>query len=154
MKLFWTVADVVAEHPCLDKATICGHFAGRSSLTMEDILALPTLNDEYKVWMACRRGALSDSMYAAWQAAVLTRVITTYALPHPSTHAWAVQWLDGTDRTAASAAEAAGAAGAACAAGAAWATGAAGAAWATEYTQQVSTLTELLRAAPSGCDNV
>ena len=179
MKPFWTVADIVAERPCLDNATICGYFAGRSSLTMEDILALPALRDEYKVWMACRRGALPDSVYAAWQAAVLTRVITTYALPHPSTHTWAVQWLDGTDRTvdsatraawaawaaratwaarAAEAAEVARVARAARAAGAAEVAEAAEAARAAECTQQVSILTELLRAAPHccvvGCDRL
>lgn len=168
----WTIADVLAESPCLDEQTIAGHFAGRESLTLLDILTLPNLSDEHKVWMACRKSALEPATLLKWRDTVLTRIITAYALPEPSTKAWAESWLANRDRMAAGAAgaawaawaagaawaaraaraaRAAGAAWAAEAAWAAWAARAAGAvwaawaAWAAEYHTQVSELLAILR---------
>ena len=172
LKTKWTVADVLAESPCLSVDTIRSYFGGQHSLTIQQILDLPTLPADYKVWMACRQSALPIELYTAWRIAVLTRIITAYALPEPSTHQWAVRWLNGIDRTArvaawtAWAAWAAGAAGAARAARATlatettWAREAAWAAWAAwtaqaartgaaeardaEYHQQVRDLRQLL----------
>ena len=130
----WTVADVLAESPCLSPDEIRGYFGDHESLTLQQILALPTLRDEYKVWMACRRGAVPTDVYAAWQQAVLTRIITTYALPEPSTHEWAIRWLNGTNKTEDTTARATEAA------------RAAGAARAAEYHTQVLELQQLLNA--------
>ena len=130
----WTVADVLAESPCLSPDAIRGYFGGHESLTLQQILALPTLRDEHKVWIACRREAVPVKVYAAWQQMVLTRIITMYALPEPSTHEWAVRWLNGTNKTEDIAARAA---------EAAWA---AEAARAEEYHTQVLELQQLLNA--------
>jgi hypothetical protein len=171
MKLSWTVADVMRLNPCLKEAVVRSHFGLNDTLTIGQILNLPTLSDEHKVWMACRTDALTPEVVLLWREVVLTRVITKFALPESSTHEWATNWLSGQDRSAARAAWAAGAAGAARAAeaawaaeaaeaaraaGAAWAAGAAGAAWAAwvagaardagaaEYTQQIVELKALI----------
>ena len=136
LKTKWTVADVLAESPCLSPDEIRCYFGDNETLTIQQILALPALRNGYKVWMACRVNAVPSDVYARWQAVILTRAITAFALPEPSTHDWAICWLDGTDRTCKTAARAARVAGATWAAGAAWwaaeaagAAGAAGAAW-------------------------
>ena len=147
LKTKWTVADVLAESPCLSPDEIRRYFGDNETLTIQQILALPALRNDYKVWMACRVNAVPSDVYARWQAVILTRAITAFALPEPSTHDWAIRWLDGTDRTSKTAAEAAGTAWAARAAGAEGAAGAAGAARAAEAEeqhQQVRDLQQLL----------
>ena len=136
MKTLWTVNDVLAESPCLSESVIREHFGAQDTLTLRDILALPNLSDEHKVWFACRSRALRVSDYDAWKNIVLTRVITTHALTCGilCVETWAQTWIKGQNRgaarasRAARAAEAARAAWAAEAAWAAWAAGAAGAA--------------------------
>ena len=148
VKTKWTVADVLAESPCLPPDEIRRYFGDNETLTIQQILALPTLRNAYKVWMACSVNAVPSNVYARWQTVILTRAITAFALPEPSTHDWAIRWLDGTDRTSKTAAEAAGTAGTAWwavqAAGAAGAAEATEAAEAEEQHQQVRDLQQLL----------
>lgn len=135
---YWTVADVLAEQPCLSEDIIHQHFGTRTRLTLRQILDLPNLSDEHKIWMACRQRALSPRTLFTWRETVLTRIITTYALPHPTSKRWAERWLDGSDRTPEAAKKAAEAAEAASVAGAAWT--------AVEYATQVAELKSILDA--------
>ena len=105
----WTIADVLAEKPCLTERQIRRYFGSKVSLTLVDILQLPFLPPEDKIWMACRSSALPASVLESWKTAVLTRVITTHALTCgiSTVEQWARNWLSGRDRTARKAAEAA-----------------------------------------------
>jgi len=97
----WTVADVMAQSPCYDKARVRELWAGREALSVVDVLDLDI--------------PVADRLWAAWRmvegtpegerarVAMLTRVITAYALPHPSTRSWAEAWLSGADQSSAAA---------------------------------------------------
>ena len=133
-KTSWTIAAVLKHRPCLSKTEIRRHFGSRRTLTLQQILDLPDLSDEHKVWMACRPGTLSTTCLTRWQVAVLTRAITTHALTCGVTavEQWAARWLSGENRAAAGAADAA-----------AWA---ANAARTAEYRQQILDLRAALHA--------
>lgn len=150
----WTIADARNAGACYDDDKLTALWAGRESLSVLDILDLD-IPDADKMWAASRMLQGTSAGEAA-RIATLTRVITAYALPHPSTKAWAEAWLSGTDRSA-SAARAAGAAWAARAAraaSAAWAAEAAWAAWAeaaeaaaaAEYRHQIADVQAALEA--------
>ena len=106
---YWTVSSVLDFYPCLSEKVIRSHFADKYLLTVQDILTLPNLSAEHKVWMANQLGVLSNTVRQQWKDIVLTRIITKYALTCgvQTVEHWASQWLDNTDRTAAKAAKAA-----------------------------------------------
>ena len=99
----WTIDEMRAENPCAKygRARIADLWAGRHSLTLADILDLDIPAGE-RVWVACRPGALAHEMRRRWLDGIATRAVTTHArhCGVPAVEQWAVQWLDGTDRTA------------------------------------------------------
>ena len=109
MRIYWTVSSVLDFSPCLSEEVIRSHFADKYLLTVHDILTLPNLSAEHKVWMVNQKGVLTDSVRQQWKDTVLTRIITQYALTCGvlKVEQWASQWLDGSNREAARAAEAA-----------------------------------------------
>ena len=119
----WAIDEMLEENPCAayGRARIADLWAGRESLSVADILALD-IRASHRVWVACRPGALTHEMRRRWLDGIATRAVTTHArhCGVPAVEQWAVQWLDGTDRTVGAALEAARAAGAAGAAQAAY----------------------------------
>ena len=134
----YTVDDIMAIRPCYPRERVTALWAGRAAITPLELLDLPI--------------PPADVLWAAWRiwpepartvalTATVARAVTNHALHCgvPAVEDWAESWLDGTDRTEASAraavlssrAEAAEAAWVSGAAEAAWVAGAAEAAWAS-----------------------
>jgi len=133
----WTIDEMRAEHPCAEygRARIADLWAGRESLTVGEILVLD-IRASHRTWVACRPGALAHEMRRRWLDGIATRAVTTHArhCGVPAVEQWAVQWLDGTDRTVGAAEAAAEAA----ARAAAWG------AEAAEQDQQIADLRALM----------
>jgi hypothetical protein len=113
----WTVADVMAQSPCYDKARVRELWAGREALSVHEVLDLD-IPIEDRLWAAWRMVEGTPEGEVA-RVSMLTRIITVHALPHPVTRAWAEAWLSGADQSRAASAAASDAARAA--SDAAWA---------------------------------
>lgn len=135
----YTVDDIMAIRPCYPRERVTALWAGRAAITPLELLDLPI--------------PPADVLWAAWRiwpepartvalTATVARAVTNHALHCgvPAVEDWAESWLDGTDRTEASAraavlssraeaAEAAWVSAEAASAEAAWVSGAAEAAW-------------------------
>ena len=98
----WTIAELLAERPCAlyDEARITTLFAGRERLSLLDILRseIPAAD---RLWVATRPGALAPRVREAWVAEISDRVVRWNArhCGIPSVESWAMEWLDGSDRT-------------------------------------------------------
>ena len=99
----WAIDEMLEENPCAEygRARIAYLWAGRESLTVGEILVLDIPAGD-RTWVACRPGALAHEMRRRWLDGIATRAVTTHArhCGVPAVEQWAVQWLDGTDRTA------------------------------------------------------
>jgi hypothetical protein len=129
----WTVDEMVATGACYSRERIVVLWAWREALSPRDILTLD-IPAQDRLWVCWRQEAFTPAQHAAILDRIVRRAVKAFALPDPSTAAWARRWLDGDKgaRTSAEAAEAARAAGAAWAATAARTAEAARAAWAVE----------------------
>lgn len=118
-----SVLDVMVLRPCYSEDKVKEVFNGRDKLTLLDILDLD-IPAKDKVWVLTRPGILPDAILKEFAALAVDRAVRQHCLSCglPTVEAWAVKWLDGSDRSA----EAARAAYEAREArGAAWAAGAA-----------------------------
>lgn len=103
----YTVDQVLALRPCATytRERITALWAGREALSVLEMLDLdiPAAN---RLWVAWRTLPAVHAQAALDR--IVTRAVRTHALVCgvPAVEAWAVRWLDGSDRT-----EAAGAAG-------------------------------------------
>lgn len=113
----WTVDDVMDCVPCerYTREVVEGLWDGRESIGIAEVcdLDIPT---EDRVWLLCR--APWDVIESTLES-IVTRAVTTYALPCEVVRKWAERWLSGEDRSEASAEAAWCASGAASAASAA-----------------------------------
>lgn len=140
-----TVSDIMALEPCYSEDKIIKLFGGRDKLSLLDILDLD-IPTEDKVWVLTRPGVLSDALFNEFAALTADRAVRQHCLSCglPAVEAWAVKWLNGSDRSAEAAEAARVTAQAAYAAQAAY--WAAEAAYGAERQQQVADLKRLIGA--------
>jgi hypothetical protein len=129
----WTVDEMVATGACYSRERIVVLWAWREALSPRDILTLD-IPAQDRLWVCWRQEAFTPAQHAAILDRIVRRAVKAFALPDPSTAAWARRWLDG-DKGARTSAEAAEAARTAWAAEAVGSAAAARAAWAVEAAE-------------------
>jgi hypothetical protein len=99
-----TVDAIMQLQPCYTRKEVKMLWAGRASLTIHEIadLDIPTADRIWALW----RVIPADHQRRALKRTV-ARSVRNHALSHPSTRAWAEQWLYVEDRSVESVAEAA-----------------------------------------------
>ena len=146
----YTVDDIMALGPCHSRETIEGYFGRRKLLTLPQILRLKRVSNADKLWVACR--LVSRQQWDEWSEIFVARAITESLKADdsdPAWNRWANAWLDGSDRTEASADSARASAWAwASASASAWAWASASAAESTEEAQQIKDLLAVLKKYP------
>ncbi len=106
-----TVDDVMAMRPCprWTREQVKAVFAGRQEVALDALLADEAIPIGDRIWLALQPGVLPDAEVRAWLDGVVERAIRANLGTSgcPKWETWAEKWLDGSDRSEASAARAA-----------------------------------------------
>jgi hypothetical protein len=95
-----TIEKVLSWGPCKDytPARLLELAAGRESITMLEALSLPIPAND-KLWLACRKGALSEPVRLEWIERTLRQAVQSYTLNCgvPDIEDWSRKWLAGDE---------------------------------------------------------
>jgi hypothetical protein len=102
-----TLKEIISWKPCRDytdnyNALLLRLAGGATEWPLLDILQRNDIPADDRVWVATRKGVLTDTQRTAWLDVVVTRAVTNHALG-TLINGWARRWLSGEDRSEASA---------------------------------------------------
>ena len=97
----YTEADILALRPCYTAAQVRAAFGPDEALTLQQIADRRRVPAADRLWVLWR--LLPADLRRVAVERIVARAVRRYALPEPSTRAWAERWLSGEDRTEAEA---------------------------------------------------